>query len=353
MTTNKCKKTILKVLLYVFISFILLITLQRIPISVDYVYYSESTRSFLEGTSRLYDANTNSYYYMPWGMLITIPLSYLPDVWGQAMLNILSLSGILVSMNLLVDSMPGWGNILVLVNLYTLNMMFSGQWDGISVGACAFAWWCVEKRRPLILGLAILLLTTKPTNTIIVLLLLSIHLIRQWNFSDMLQTMLLPLVVLVTSFFFCGIDWPLRYIQFIQLTPPLESLNLSLWKETSLLSLLLIFGVIIWFSIIVWRKDINQLILSFALLVNLIISPYVLSYHFVGSSPALGWLAKKHWGYAFIPWGLMIYHFVAVTDLLPTPHFIFYPLSILVLCVFVWRGELFRTPQVNAKFSKI
>lgn len=311
-----------------------------------------SARAFLAGDSRLYDVNTHSYYYMPWGLLITVPLSFLPDTFGQAILSLLSLGGIFLSLHLLVDRIPYWGAGLVIINLYTINIVFSGQWDGISVGACAIAWWSIKNKQHLGAGGAFLLLTTKPTNMIMVIILLGIYILQYWQKEDILKAIWLPVLTLIISFVFCGIDWPLRYIQYLQISPPPERFNLSLWQEFSWQKLLLMFAIFLWFIIIVWKNGINQLTLALGMVVNIIISPYLLTYHFLGASPAFGWLAKKHWGYALIPWGVMIYHFMTLIDLSLKRNFIFYPISIGVISIIAW-ATLFRNSSSLSEELKL
>ncbi|MBC8333645.1 MAG: hypothetical protein H8E29_00105 [Anaerolineales bacterium] len=335
---NKKKEIIPASILLVILGIGLFIAFQKIPVGIDYTHYSMSARAFLSGDSRLYDVNTHSYYYMPWGLLITIPLSILPDSLGQAILNLLSLGGIFLSLYLLVEHIPSWGTMLVFINLYTINMVFSGQWDGISVGACAIAWWSIKHKQHLGVGGALLLLTTKPTNMILVTILLGIYILKNWQITDILKSIILPVLILITSFVFCGIDWPWRYIQYLQISPPPEILNLSLWQGLSWQKLLVMLGIFLWFLILVWKNGINQLTISLGMVVNIIISPYVLTYHFLGTSPAFGWLAKKHWGYVLFPWAVMIYHFVTLVELSLKRNFIVYPLSIGIISIIAWAS---------------
>lgn len=339
------KKTILFSILFAAFSAGLFFALSKVPLTVDYTHYSMSARAFWMRDSRLYDANTHSYYYMPWGMLIAIPLSFLPDSWGQAMLIFLSLGGVLLSQFLLVERPTIFGVVLVFLNLYTINMVFSGQWDGISIGACALAWWSISHKKHLWAGGALLLLTAKPTNMILVTILLGVYILKNWKREDIFKAGILPLITLGVSFVFCGFDWPWRYIHYLQISPPPQKYNLSLWHEFSWKNLVIMTGIFLWFVIIVWKRGINQLTLSLGMVTNIIISPYVLSYHFLGTSPTMGVLAKRHWLYAFIPWLLMIYHTATLVNISLARNFIGYPVLIGITSIIVWRSILYDHPD--------
>lgn len=327
-------------IIFLILLVVLFFAFLEVPLTVDYIHYSTSTRAFLSGESRLYDNNTNSFYYMPWGLLVTVPLSFLPDNWGQSILSLLSIGGIYLSLILLVDKPPGWVVLLITINLYTLNLIFSGQWDGISLGASGLAWWCIKMKHPIGFGLALLMITTKPINTIIPFILLCVYVFRKWSILEILKSLSLPILILFVSFVCCGIRWPLRYIHYIKFSPPPDLYNLSLWQENTLVSLLTSLVVLVWFLLLFFREGINQKLLSMGLLVNLIISPYLLSYHFVGVSPALGWLAKRGWGYAIVPWGIMAYQVVSVAICPESASYFLYPFSIWVSSVIAFFSYL-------------
>lgn len=311
-------------LLYTFIVILLTTALVHMPVTVDYKFYISNTRAFLNGDTRLYDATSNSFYYMPWSLLITIPLSFLTDHWGQAALCFLSAAGIFISLHLLVKQVSGWGIMLVAFNLYTINMIASSQWDGLCVGACGLAWWSAENRRLPVFGLMILLLTTKPTNTVITLTLLVIYVARHWSIRDLIEAASFPVLGVAVSFLACGLDWPLRYMQYIQSTPPPQSYNLSIWSSLSFLVFPVLASLIVFFMILK-RDGIGADTLSLGMTINLIVSPYVLSYHFVGASPSLAWLAKHYPLYALVPWLLMVYQLVSIAGS-RTPNYFLYPL---------------------------
>lgn len=325
-------------LLYAVIAILLSTALVHMPVTVDYKLYISNTRSFLDGDTRLYDSTPNSFYYLPWSLLITVPLSFLPDHWGQAGLCFLSAGGIFLSLHLLVKQVSGWGIMLVAFNLYTINMIASGQWDGICVGACGLAWWSAKNRHLPVFGLMILLLTTKPTNTLIALTLLVIYVARHWSLRDLIEAASLPVLGVGASFLACGLDWPLRYLQYIQSAPPPQAYNLSLWSHLSLLVFPVLASLIV-FLLILKKDGIGADTLALGMTTNLIISPYVLSYHFVGASPSLAWLAKHYPLYALIPWLLMVYQLVNITRS-STPNYFLYPLCLALASILLWiRGQ--------------
>jgi hypothetical protein len=64
-------------------------------------------------------------------------------------------------------------------------------------------------------------------------------------------------------------------------------------------------------------------------------------------APALGWLAKRHWGLALIPYAVMVYHLLAATSDLPA-YYILYPLTIWGIGVIGYWGVMRKSIQPDA-----
>jgi hypothetical protein len=318
----------------------LLVALSFIPLTVDYRHYLTTTRDWLAGETRLYDNQATNFYYMPWSLLVTAPLSMLPDRWGQALLGFTSILSILFAVRILIRK-PTWlGYYVIFVNLFTINLLASGQWDGLVLGSVGLAWWCVERKQPLGFGLALTLISTKPTNIWLVMLLLVATILKSWPFRQALKSMSIPVLALIGSFWISGLDWPLRYLAYIKDNPMPARFNISFWQPGELLTVdnrvvLATIGLMVVWLIYkgIVRSGINGVSLSLALLINLIVSPYVLSYHFVGATPAIAWLAKESKYYALAIHGAMFGLFLALAYELSNPPYMLYPLSILAFCV--------------------
>ena len=329
---------ILLIILFVGISFI--------PVSIDYENYINATRSWLVNKTRLYDDQSNSFYYMPWSLVITAPLSFLPDRWGQATLNFLSFLGITLSLRLISKKVPWWGTLFVFANLFTFNLLFSAQWDGLVLGAISLGWWSIEEKKPLGAGIALTIMSTKPTNVFLVILVIVVYLLIKWDKVLLIRTAIIPFIAGISSFVISGAGWPLRYLQFLSVNPPPNKYNLTLWHQAnSFLAIGVILALIIvmvaWIAAKNYQAHFlgNGEALIFSLLINLLISNYVLSYHYIYTIPALGWLSKKRWIFALSVFGLMVSYVLGLANLIVAlPYFVF-PLSIFVFCLAVLLGN--------------
>ena len=310
--------------------------LSLIPISDDYRYYTVPAHNWTIGESKLYDDNGLDFYYMPWSLLITVPLHFLPDHLGQAILNLVSLFFIFFSVQTIVGKLVWWQWFLLLCNLFIVNLMFTVQWDALVLGGVAIAWWGVNRNNPWLCGTGIMLAATKPTNAILPLIIVIIYGLQHRNFKYFKRFFFIPFVLLVLSFLACGLDWPIRYFNFIKTYPPREYYNISIWKVfmqigiPTWLILIICLMVISYFSWISYRRKADAITLATALVVNMVVSPYLVSYHLVGTSPALGWIFRKKWYWGAAIYLSMLIIFLGVADILKTPPIVIYPLLILI-----------------------
>lgn len=337
---------ILLIILFVGISFI--------PVSIDYDHYISATRSWLVNETRLYDDRSISFYYMPWSLVITAPLSILPDRWGQATLNFLSVVGITLSLRLISKNVPWWGTLFVYANLFTFNLLFSAQWDGLVLGAISLGWWSVEEKKPTGVGIALTIMSTKPTNVFLVILMIFLYLLIKWDKVSLIRTAIIPFIAGISSFVISGVDWPFRYLQFLSVNPPPNKYNLMVWHQAnSFLAIGVILALIV--VMVAWIATKNHQdhflgngeAIIFALLINLLLSNYVLSYHYIYTIPALGWLSKKKWFFALSVFGLMVSYVLGLANIIVAPPYFVYPLSIFVFCLAV----LWENPKKSIKLE--
>jgi len=280
-----------KVLFFILACFFLLI-FSQFPV-LDYHYYADAARSWLDGSSALYDSKTSHFYYLPWTLIFLVPLSFLPDNWGQAILNLISVSGLIWGVKKLLPKISFSRTALSIVNPFTISILILGQWDAIIVIGVVLAWQALKKNKSWLLGLAVCIICTKPNNVILPILLFIIG-IRNWPLKDILITFFPIISIILISTIFFGTDWPIRYLKFIKISPPLGH-NISLWKIGFSFYFLILLSIPILWSIIylIIKNDVNENLICYSLVANLIISPYVVPYHFVYTVPALAILAAS------------------------------------------------------------
>lgn len=311
--------------------------LSFIPISYDYRQFTSAARNWASEESLLYDENSLEFYYMPWSLLITVPLSFLPDQIGQALLNLASLVLIFFAVRTMVGELSWWQWFLLLGNLFTVNLIFTAQWDAIALGGVAIAWVGVTTGSPWLCGAGLMMAATKPTNVILPVILVLIFGFRKHDLPFFARAALIPIVLLIASFFTFRLDWPIRYLGFIQAHPPPEYYNISLWEvgaEAGLPAWLIggICGLILaCFAWIAYRRKADAIVLAAALAVNIVVSPYMVSYHIIGTSPAFGWILKKNWVWGTAIYLVMLIIFLGMADIFKPPPIVLYPLAITII----------------------
>ena len=278
---------------------VLLALLARLT-PIDYGYFASAVRAWLEGRSQLYDAAALDFYYLPWSLWVLLPLQLVPDSLGMAVLDLGSLVALGAAMVLLGSPTPGatqegrwWlGAGLALVNPYTIWVLVIGQWDFVLLGAAALGWWAVNRKRPWLAGLALVGMSTKPTHMLLPLLLLLWGL-RTTRPADWLKVAALPTAALLWSFVIAGVDWPLRWLDYVRTYPPRGydiSWSHNLGRPAGVAIALA--GATAWLAVVRRRLADPATWLS-SLLVGLLLAAFVVPYHYVLASPALPRIATR------------------------------------------------------------
>ncbi|NJN19169.1 MAG: DUF2029 domain-containing protein [Oscillochloris sp.] len=316
---------------------LLVAALSLMPV-FDYYIYVEGARAWMAGSSRLYDPQAAGFYYAPWAMVLLVPLSFLPNNVSQAIVNLLSALAMVWSVRALVPTASKNVLALALLSPWMLNLLLIGQWDCFIIAGLVAAWIAVQRKQPWWLGMALLVVATKPTYALIgVLLVLSC--LRDWHWREGLKMLVLPLLVGVGSLLIFGWDWPLRYLFFVRDNPP-EAYSIAVRTMFGLPLTLLIAALLgIWW---IWRPrsfGLHHEDIMLALLMNLIISPYLSTYHLVVALPAHAWVMRRSWvlglalsGYAFFAFTL----FFLRISLLPST---LYLLGLMILMLIMWHKE--------------
>jgi len=308
-------------------------------VGCDYPGFKLRTQTWLAGETRLFDAGAPGFFYAPWSLAVFVPLSFLPDRIASTLMNTASLACILLSIQLLVGRAPWWVVVVAVSNIYTANLLGANQWDAYILAAIAVGWWAIQNEKPVLLGLALAVVGTKPTNALLpALLLLSEVVVRRWSWRRWVAVLIIPVECLLASFLISGLDWPWRYVHFVRLAGPNAGYNVTFWRSTTalegLLELATIVASVTTLGWVINRRGIDGVTLSLALLVNLIFSPYATIYHYVIVIPLIVWLGLQD-----SLWLVWVYAASAAWVLIREPFLPLFPaaLALAVLVVQVQR----------------
>lgn len=203
---------------FVLVLFILFILLARYwVIATDYFFtFRPITESFIHGETQLYDSKSLGYFNLPWSIFVFLPTIFLPFRYGQSLLLVISLLGLLISIaavqgnnkfNFLVIT-------LALANLHTFDQLIRGNIDGIVGMGIGLAWIGIKRKNSSLLSIGLWLMSIKPIN-IILTIPVFVRAVWHWSWRDKLLSVWPLAVTVALAFPIFGIDWPIRYIRFI------------------------------------------------------------------------------------------------------------------------------------------
>jgi hypothetical protein len=313
------------------------------PNSTDYYFtFRPSTEAYLRGGSRLYDTNSLGFFLFPWSLLVFLPTMFFSLNYGEALLNLVSLCGILTAgIAVFNRKRPEWLALLLgVASLHTVDVLIRGNVDGLLAFGVGLGWIGLQKKQPWLMAAGLWLLSTKPINVVLagVFLLLAI---RAWKRRDILIAIGPTLISILASPWISGIDWPYRYYYWMQVNPAMIYLQTSLWRTFALFGIhnsavtwgVFIITLILGCVIILRSPILTPQLLGFLLAANLLFSPYTLGSHYVILVPAFIVLVQRtRW--AYFTWLLTL------TPLLRMVYgFGFAPIDILYpAALFIWLG---------------
>lgn len=275
-------------------------------------YFEPVPRLWLDGDTRLYDAGVPSGFpYPPWFLIYILPLASVSLRVGQLAIFIVSIWSIYASMGMFTargertDLLP---MIFMIGNLHFIHLLYLGQVDGLILIGIGWGWLAIHSRRPLLFAAALAIMTAKPVNIALVILLYLWPVLRSWSLREQVIGVWGPGVVLLAiSALISGIDWPVRYLEHFGQEGKPGIMRLSLWELGLPGPLVAVIGaalVAAWLWA-VWRTGVTRWTLSLALATNMLVSPYVMGYHYVLLTPAFIHIWKRSRTLAIGLWLLM------------------------------------------------
>ncbi|HEX2908226.1 MAG TPA: glycosyltransferase family 87 protein [Phototrophicaceae bacterium] len=175
--------------LYAEIGALLVLALAVMPGGFDFRYY------FHPVAQGCYKCAYNPYF-MEWFLR---PLGLFP--WRT---SYLLLAVICIIAGWWLARQLGGNPFVVLVSPTFLWILWLGQIDILPALGLGLAWWCTERKKPVLAGLGLLLLATKPQLGAFAILLFLC-----WNSW---KALLIPAAGALLSFIIYGLDWPLRWL---------------------------------------------------------------------------------------------------------------------------------------------
>lgn len=176
-------------LIYAEIGALLVLALAALPGGFDYLHF------FHKVAQGCVNCAYNPYF-LEWFLK---PLGWLPWRASYLLLAVIGIAAIWW-----IARQLGGSPFVVLASPTFLWILWLGQVDILPALGLGIAWWSTQKHRPVMAGLGLLLLATKPQLGAFALLLLLL-----WNGW---RALLIPLIAAAASFLIYGLDWPLRWL---------------------------------------------------------------------------------------------------------------------------------------------
>jgi hypothetical protein len=256
------------------------------------------TQKWLSGETRLFDDAALGYYNAPWSVWLFVPTVWFSPAIGQAIVNTLSLVGIVMALHVFGQGLPFWIKAMAAAPFWVFMLMLAGNLDGVVLLGFCLSWWAAVRRSPWWLAAGLWLATLKVVNAL-PLLLFIVWLTWRWTWRDRLKALSFLLASLVLSVPAFGIDWPLRYLQSYRANPPFFFPIVTVWKLGTVLNLpwLLVLGwclIMAAVTAVALRRH-GPTPATFALVTAgwMLVTPYALDIHYVLLVPAFLEVARR------------------------------------------------------------
>lgn len=176
-------------IIYTEIGGLLVLALAFMPGGFDYLHYFHKVA---QGCVQC----AYNPYFLEWFIK---PLGWLP--WR---ISYLLLAGVCIAAAWWLARQLGGRPLAALLSPTFLWILWLGQIDIVPALGLGVAWYSTRKQQPVVAGLGLLLLATKPQLGAFALLLFLL-----WNGW---RALIIPLIAAVASFAIYGLDWPLRWL---------------------------------------------------------------------------------------------------------------------------------------------
>ncbi len=264
----------------------------------DFAVYALAVRQVLGGARLYTDAVT--FYYAPWAVLAFAPFAALPPIVGQAAFNVVSILALVWAVTTLSGAQRWQAVALSTTTMFSAWLIMCSQVDALILAGVVLGYLAVERRRPWLFGLALVILGMKPTNVLLPALLLGLAVLR-WPRRELVQIAVLPALALAVGMVLAGPDWPVRFVAYLQTHPNPDPYGLiSPWG-------LAVYRTSPWGNVgpvvlgtagigalgftVLQRHDLRESVLA-VLALGLLASPYVMVYHVIYAAPAAARLAE-------------------------------------------------------------
>ncbi len=240
----------------------------------------------------------------PWVLLLLTPLSLLPPA---------IMHGLLVSVTALALywAMRSYRRfkaafLLALISMPMLATVWNGQLEFIPLAGVALGYAAVQRRRPVWLSIALLLMAAKPQETWLIVILMLAASWQLWSRRDWLKIVLPAGSIALLTSAWLGFDWLARMINGAA-TYGSDWENISLWKLGQSLpapvGALLWGGVALATLVLLRRTRLSRQGLALAAVGGNLLSPYLTLPQILGA-------VAFSWGFLFdrsLPWGGLAY----------------------------------------------
>jgi hypothetical protein len=146
--------------------------------------------------------------YPPWGLGPLLPLGFLSMQAGWGAFALLTLLALVASIPAMEQRWKRLLALILLVTSYsTLRILADGNLEGWVIAGTLLMLWAVEKRRPALLGVALVIVTAKPQEMWLTLIFLMVVLVRTWRPREWLLAGGVALALAAPFALWRGPDW--------------------------------------------------------------------------------------------------------------------------------------------------
>jgi hypothetical protein len=144
----------------------------------------------------------------PWGVILLLPLGFLPLKAGWGLIIFLTLAAIALSMPRNIRGRYFWPLLgAVLLSYTALRNYVDGNLEAFTILGVLLLIYSYEKRKPIMLGLSVLVATIKPQSTFLLMLVLALYLLQTEAPQYYLRAAATTLVLLIPSLVWGAERW--------------------------------------------------------------------------------------------------------------------------------------------------